>query len=195
MSEGVVWIVDDDRSIRWVLERALVGAGLEARSFESADSLIDAIGSASPNVVVTDIRMPGRDGFELLDYLNNGYPKLPVIVMTAFSDLDRAVSAFRGGAFEYLPKPFDIDQAVAIVQRAVRSCAENQDSATASERRPAGYRRWIAGRCRRSFRAIGRLSQFEHDRAGNRRVGYRQGTGCARPARAQSRVKGRRSSR
>ena len=113
-----VWIVDDDRSIRWVLEKALDKAGIRTRSFAAADNLLQELRSMVPDAIVTDIRMPGIDGLELLKRIQTDRPGLPVIVMTAHSDLESAVSAFHGGAFEYLPKPFDIDEAVDRVQRA-----------------------------------------------------------------------------
>jgi two-component system nitrogen regulation response regulator GlnG len=118
-----VWVVDDDRSIRWVLEKALQKAAIDARCFANAGGLLDALEQAKPDAILTDIRMPGMDGLELLKQLQNKYPQLPVIIMTAHSDLESAVSAFHGGAFEYLPKPFDVDEAVDLVRRA---CAQNQ---------------------------------------------------------------------
>lgn len=116
-----VWIVDDDRSIRWVLEKALQKSGLDTRSFSNADALLDSLGQAYPDAIITDIRMPGMDGLSLLKRLQERCPDLPVIIMTAHSDLESAVSAFHGGAFEYLPKPFDVDEAVDRVRRA---CAQ-----------------------------------------------------------------------
>jgi two-component system, NtrC family, nitrogen regulation response regulator GlnG len=113
-----VWIVDDDASIRWVLERALKQAGMDATAFENAESVLHALRREEPDVLVTDIRMPGKSGLDLLDEIRTRRPRLPVIVMTAHSDLDSAVAAYQGGAFEYLPKPFDIDQAVELVRRA-----------------------------------------------------------------------------
>ena len=115
-----VWIVDDDPSLRWVLDKALNQAGMQTESFERAELLLDALVDAEPDVLLTDIRMPGMDGLTLLDRLTSRNPNLPVIVMTAHSDLDNAVSAYRGGAFEYLPKPFDLDEAVELVQKAAR---------------------------------------------------------------------------
>ena len=106
------WVVDDDHSVRWVLEQALSQAGMQTDTFEDADQFLDALNDQQPDVVVTDIRMPGLDGLQLLERLQTSHPKLPVIVITAHSDLDSAVSAYQGGAFEYLPKPFDIDEAV-----------------------------------------------------------------------------------
>ena len=123
-----VWIVDDDRSIRWVLERALEKAQVVTRSFENADKVIARLADFEPDVIVTDVRMPGTDGLTLLRHVQEAHPELPVIVMTAYSDLDRTVAAFRGGAFEYLPKPFDIDDAVAIVGRAIRKAQQGPPS-------------------------------------------------------------------
>jgi two-component system nitrogen regulation response regulator GlnG len=118
-----VWVVDDDRSIRWVLEKALQKAAIQARSFPNAGGLLDALDQGKPDAILTDIRMPGMDGLELLRQLQDKCPQLPVIIMTAHSDLESAVSAFHGGAFEYLPKPFDVDEAVDLVRRA---CAQTQ---------------------------------------------------------------------
>ena len=113
-----VWIVDDDKSIRWVLEKALHKAQIETRSFSNAHDLLKDLMRELPQVLITDIRMPGMDGFELLNKVQQEHPALPVIIMTAHSDLESAVSAFHGGAFEYLPKPFDINEVVETVQRA-----------------------------------------------------------------------------
>ena len=110
-----VWLVDDDASIRWVLERALRQGGMSPTAFDQADSALAALRRDRPDVLITDIRMPGRSGLELLTQIRASQPELPVIVMTAHSDLDSAVAAYQGGAFEYLPKPFDIDQAVDLV--------------------------------------------------------------------------------
>jgi two-component system nitrogen regulation response regulator GlnG len=114
-----VWVVDDDASIRWVLERALVGAGLLVREFGNIDEAMRVIGHELPNVVITDITMPSRKGLEFLETLGNRFPEIPVIVMTAYTDLDNVVSAYGSGAFEYLPKPFDLDEATALVKRAL----------------------------------------------------------------------------
>jgi len=113
-----VWLVDDDSSIRWVLEKALKGSGMTAKCFDQADNVLTALRGAAPDVLMTDIRMPGRSGLDLLKEIQISRPGLPVIVMTAHSDLDAAVAAYQGGAFEYLPKPFDIDKAVDLVRRA-----------------------------------------------------------------------------
>ena len=153
----LVWIVDDDRSILWVLEKALSREGIDCETFGSANEALARLERVEPSVVMSDIRMPGRSGLELLQVLRERLPKLPVIIMTAFSDLDSAVSAFQGGAFEYLPKPFDVDQAVELVHRALAhtqlSEEEEQEEAVAPE---------ILGQApamQEVFRAIGRLSQ------------------------------------
>jgi two-component system nitrogen regulation response regulator GlnG len=120
MSErATIWVIDDDRSIRWVLEKAFTQAQLEVRTFESGNSVLDALEREQPDVIITDVRMPGIDGLALLGDIQQRFQDLPVIVMTAHSDLDSAVSAYQGGAFEYLPKPFDVDEAVALAQRAI----------------------------------------------------------------------------
>jgi len=119
-TKSEVWIVDDDRAIRWVLEKALAQSDMEIVSFDNADSVIKRLSQNLPDAIISDIRMPGTDGLSLLDYVHRRFPDLPVIIMTAYADLDRAVAVFQGGAFEYLPKPFDVDEAVTIVRRAVR---------------------------------------------------------------------------
>ncbi len=107
-----VWIVDDDKSIRWVLEKALSREGMTITSFAEPDAVLSRFTREMPDVILTDIRMPNMDGIQMMDEIRKMAPELPIIVMTAYSDLDRAVSAFQGGAFEYLSKPFDIDQVV-----------------------------------------------------------------------------------
>ena len=116
-----VWIVDDDKSIRWVLEKTLSREKIPMRSFSSATEALSELdaGSEPPQVLVSDIRMPGQSGLELLQLFKERFPALPVIIMTAYSDLESAVSAFQGGAFEYLPKPFDVDQALELIRRAI----------------------------------------------------------------------------
>jgi len=116
---GQVWVVDDDASIRWVLERALIDAGISVRQFGNADEAIRVVGHEQPNLVMIDIKMPGRSSLELLETLGDRFPEIPVIVITAYTDLDNAVSAYRSGTFEYLPKPFDLDEVTALVKRAL----------------------------------------------------------------------------
>ena len=157
-AEGVVWVVDDDRSIRWVLERALGQAGFSARCFERGDALLERLQAEQPEAIISDIRMPGTDGLELLAAVREDYPSLPVIVTTAHSDLDSAVNSYRGGAFEYLPKPFDIDEAVATVRRAV---AHRRELAVPSPPPRPPPSTDIIGRApamQDVFRAIGRLA-------------------------------------
>ncbi|HEY1290333.1 MAG TPA: nitrogen regulation protein NR(I) [Burkholderiales bacterium] len=152
-----VWIVDDDRSIRWVIEKALSREGIPFSSFSSAQDALDALSGDSPEVLVSDIRMPGLSGLELLNAVKQRHPAVPVIVMTAYSDLDSAVAAFQGGAYEYLPKPFDVDQAVDLIRRALdESRRETQAVETVFEPKE------ILGQApamQEVFRAIGRLSQ------------------------------------
>ncbi len=154
-----VWIVDDDRSIRWVLEKALSREGLSYRSFESADAAVAALGTQGqqPKVLISDIRMPGASGLELLETVKARFADLPVIIMTAYSDLDSAVSAFKGGAFEYLPKPFDLEQAMGLVRRAIEQGAMPTERTDESIVAPE-----ILGQApamQDVFRAIGRLAQ------------------------------------
>jgi two-component system nitrogen regulation response regulator GlnG len=152
-----VWIVDDDRSIRWVMEKALSREGIAFNSFSSAKDALEALSGGSPEVLVSDIRMPGLSGLELLNAVKQRHPAVPVIVMTAYSDLDSAVAAFQGGAYEYLPKPFDVDQAVELIRRALE---ESRREAQAAE--PARDTPEILGKApamQEVFRAIGRLSQ------------------------------------
>ncbi|MEE8511754.1 MAG: response regulator, partial [Acidiferrobacterales bacterium] len=126
-----VWVIDDDRSIRWVLEKALERGGISVRTFASADGARDLLERERPDVIVTDIRMPGASGLELLEAINAKAPEIPVIVITAHTNLDSAVASYRGGAFEYLPKPFDIDEAVGLVRRALEQRKERGISAIA----------------------------------------------------------------
>ena len=152
-----VWIVDDDRSIRWVMEKALSREGIAYNSFASAQDALDALSGDAPEVLVSDIRMPGLSGLELLQRVKERHPAVPVIVMTAYSDLDSAVAAFQGGAYEYLPKPFDVDQAVELIRRALD---ESRREAAAAE--PIAGAPEILGQAaamQEVFRAIGRLSQ------------------------------------
>ncbi|HEY6483799.1 MAG TPA: nitrogen regulation protein NR(I) [Steroidobacteraceae bacterium] len=152
-----IWLVDDDASIRWVLERALRNGGMAPRAFEAAEPALDALRRESPDVLITDIRMPGQSGLELLKKIRDARPELPVIVMTAHSDLGSAVSAYEGGAFEYLPKPFDIDQAVALVRRAAHAHPQLGGDASSTPRIPELLGR--APAMQQVFRAIGRLAR------------------------------------
>src|SRR5882757_11418059 len=152
-----VWLVDDDASIRWVLERALKQGGMVPTAFEQADSALSALRRGRPDVLMTDIRMPGRSGLELLAQIRDSQPDLPVIVMTAHSDLDSAVAAYQGGAFEYLPKPFDIDQAVDLVRRAAQQATVSTDVEAA--RRSIPELLGQAAAMQQVFRAVGRLSR------------------------------------
>jgi two-component system nitrogen regulation response regulator GlnG len=152
-----VWLVDDDASIRWVLEKALRQAGMQPRAFEQAESALSALARAEPDVLITDVRMPGSSGLKLLEAIRERHPQLPVIVMTAHSDLDSAVAAYQGGAFEYLPKPFDIDQAVELVRRAAAQASMLGQVSERPESIPE-----ILGQApamQEVFRAIGRLSR------------------------------------
>ncbi|MEO0997512.1 MAG: nitrogen regulation protein NR(I) [Pseudomonadota bacterium] len=153
-----IWVVDDDQSVRWVLTQALTQAGMTVRSFDDAYGLLEAFEVAAPDVIVTDVRMPGMDGMRLMEHVARVQPDVPVIVMTAHSDLDSAVSAYRGGAFEYLPKPFDIDEAVELVKRAARESEPAADEAPAS----AAAMGNLIGRApamQDVFRSIGRLAR------------------------------------
>ncbi len=155
-----IWIVDDDRSIRWVLEKALAREDLPCRSFGTAREALDALNDDVPQVLVTDIRMPGASGIELLQAVKRRFPALPVIVMTAYSDLESAVSAFQGGAFEYLPKPFDVDVATDLIRRAVEESLREEasaDEALLGTPEILGQ----APAMQEVFRAIGRLSQSQ----------------------------------
>ena len=152
-----VWIVDDDQSVRWVLEKALKQAEIETRSFERAEHLLDAIGDNEPDVLITDVRMPGMSGLALLERLRTSSPELPIIVITAHSDLENAVAAYKGGAFEYLPKPFDIDEAVDLVRKAAR----RNDTSAAHTGQPADAMASMIGQApamQEVFRSIGRLA-------------------------------------
>ncbi len=154
----VVWVIDDDRSIRWVLEKALVKAAMSVTSFSNGVGIQEALERDRPDVILTDIRMPGIDGLSLLRTIKGRFPSLPVIIMTAHSDLDSAVSAFHEGAFEYLPKPFDLDEAVEQVRRAVR-----QHTRTPGAEEPSLVDSpeivGAAPSMQEVFRAIGRLAR------------------------------------
>ncbi|WP_076591934.1 nitrogen regulation protein NR(I) [Herminiimonas arsenitoxidans] len=152
-----IWIVDDDESIRWVLEKALARENLPTKSFSNARDALEALKTGAPQVLVSDIRMPGESGLELLQAVKAKHPGLPVIIITAFSDLDSAVAAFQGGAFEYLAKPFDIDHAVGLIRRALEESLRETSVEQVSAETPE-----ILGQApamQDVFRAIGRLSQ------------------------------------
>ena len=152
-----IWIVDDDRSIRWVLEKALARENLPCKAFGVAQEVLNELEHDSPQVLISDIRMPGMSGIELLRAVKRRHPALPVIVMTAYSDLESAVSAFQGGAFEYLPKPFDVDKAVELIRRAVDESVRESSTDEGPVEVPE-----ILGQApamQDVFRAIGRLSQ------------------------------------
>ncbi len=152
-----VWLVDDDASIRWVLERAMRNGGMLPRTFDAAEPALSALRSDSPDVLVTDIRMQCQSGLDLLKRIRQMRPSLPVIVMTAYADLDNAVAAYESGAFEYLPKPFDIDQAVDLVRRAALSGTPQEPETAHAPRIPELLGR--AAAMQQVFRAIGRLSR------------------------------------
>jgi two-component system nitrogen regulation response regulator GlnG len=152
-----IWIVDDDQSIRFVLEKALAREDLAVRSFTNPRDVLAALETDEPQVLVSDIRMPGGSGIELLSKLKAMHPGLPVIIMTAYSDLDSAVSAFQGGAFEYLPKPFDVPKAVELIRRAVDESLREEVREAAQAQMPEMLGQ--APAMQDVFRAIGRLSQ------------------------------------
>lgn len=160
MSNETIWVIDDDRAMRWVLEKTFKEEGYKVVCFEESQSALDRLDSQQPDVIITDIRMPGMDGLTFLSHVKVSHPELPVIIMTAHSDLDSAVSSYQTGAFEYLPKPFDIDEALLLVGRAIQHNARLQNSETmrATPLRAVD----IIGESpamQEVFRAIGRLSQ------------------------------------
>ncbi len=160
MNVEQVWIVDDDSSIRWVLEKALASVNISVASFDSAERLLDGLVHNQPQVIISDIKMPKIDGITLLGKINKQYPEIPVIIMTAHSDLDSAVNAYQGGAFEYLPKPFDIDDALAITKRALIHA--NEQHAKKNKASDSSIAVGIIGEApamQEVFRAIGRLSR------------------------------------
>jgi len=160
MNTEQIWIVDDDSSIRWVLEKAFNKANITAASFDNANNLLDALVHAQPEVIISDIRMPEIDGMTLLNQISEEYPNIPVIIMTAHSDLDSAVNAYQGGAFEYLPKPFDIDDAINLSKRALTHAREQ--NARNVQKDPTAMPVGIIGEApamQEVFRAIGRLSR------------------------------------
>ncbi len=154
-----VWVIDDDRSIRWVLERALRHEGMDVTSFENGRGVLEQLEDGSPDVIISDIRMPDTDGLQLLDQIGSRYPGLPVIIMTAYSDLESTVSAYKGGAFDYLPKPFDVDDAVELVHRAVDHSIHQEPRHELPD--TVQTREIIGGApaMQEVFRAVGRLSR------------------------------------
>jgi two-component system nitrogen regulation response regulator GlnG len=156
--QDTAWVIDDDPSIRWVLEKALQKADIAVRGFDSANNVLDALKRQQPDVILSDIRMPGSSGLELLEAIGTQAAEVPVIIMTAHSDLESAVASYRGGAFEYLPKPFDVDEAVRLARRAIEHRRRQKPAnGGAEERAPE-----IIGEApamQEVFRAIGRLSR------------------------------------
>lgn len=156
-----IWIVDDDQSIRWVLEKALARENISHRSFSNPNDVLNALEKESPQVLISDIRMPRGNGLDLLQHVKTTHPLLPVIIMTAYSDLDSAVASFQGGAFEYLTKPFDIDKAIELIRRAI----EQSERSQAGGKELSGWRQdsaEIIGQApamQEIFRSIGRLAQ------------------------------------
>ncbi len=152
-----VWIIDDDKSIRWVIEKSLSREGIVFRSFAAAQDALDALEDSAPQAVISDIRMPGASGLEFMQQLKAKLPTTPVIIMTAYSDLESAVAAFQGGAFEYLPKPFDVDHAVELIRRALDESVRKSPSEDIAGNVPEIL--GSAPTMQEVFRAIGRLSQ------------------------------------
>ena len=154
--QDIVWVIDDDRSIRWVLEKALTQADMAVKSFDSANEIVELLDRQRPDVVISDIRMPGVSGLELLKAIHTKAPEIPVIIITAYTDLESAVASYRGGAFEYLPKPFDVDEAVRLTRRAIEHRRRQKIESPASEQTPEII--GSAASMQEVFRAIGRLS-------------------------------------
>lgn len=162
MSRNKIWVIDDDRAMRWVLEKTFKDEGFDVSNFEEAQTALDRLHDEAPDVILTDIRMPGIDGLTFLSKVKNTHPDLPVIIMTAHSDLESAVSSYQTGAFEYLPKPFDIDEALALVNRAILHVNKlQQQEATKATALPIQSTEIIgeSPAMQEVFRAIGRLSQ------------------------------------
>ena len=149
-----IWVVDDDESIRWVLEKGLQDSGMDVQTFDSANKVIKKLETENPKLILTDIRMPGPSGIDLLDKVKELRPEIPVIIMTAHSDLDSAVESYEHGAWEYLPKPFDIEEAISMVQRATAIDESNDDKEIESQAEVIGE----APAMQEVFRAIGKLS-------------------------------------
>ena len=157
-TKNLLWIIDDDRSIRWVLEKALEKAGFNTESYESGEGLMERLKSSQPDAIISDIRMPGIDGLELLEQVQDAFPQIPVIIMTAHSDLSSAVKSYQRGAFEYLPKPFDVNDAVSVAPRAVKHDSEHKSSSSEIPQVEAKEIIGEAPAMQEVFRAIGRLS-------------------------------------
>jgi len=153
-----VWIIDDDKSIRWVLEKALSNVGLSHASFSSAAGILEQLDLQQPDAIITDIRMPGMDGLALMERIHSQHPELPIIIMTAHSDLDSAIAAYEGGAFEYLPKPFDVDEATDLIRRAIKQ-SQRQQNKPLTENADTPEIIGKAPAMQEVFRAIGRLSK------------------------------------
>ncbi|WP_448218246.1 nitrogen regulation protein NR(I) [Endozoicomonas sp. 2B-B] len=157
--DSKVWIIDDDRSIRWVLEKALAGEQIAVDVFDSADKALRELQYSQPEAIISDVRMPGTNGLEFLKEVHETYPDLPVIIMTAHSDLESAVSSYQGGAFEYLPKPFDIDDAVSLAKRAIEHSCQKKTEQVIEAVDNGTEIIGEAPAMQEVFRAIGRLSQ------------------------------------
>jgi len=154
MDKSIIWVVDDDESIRWVLEKGLTERGITVQTFDSANKVIEKLETENPQLILTDIRMPGKSGIDLLDQVKELRPEIPVIVMTAHSDLESAVESYEHGAWEYLPKPFDIEEAISMVQRATAIDSNKDEEFSESEAEVIGE----APAMQEVFRAIGKLS-------------------------------------
>ena len=154
MDKGNIWVVDDDESIRWVLERGLSENGIEVETFDSANKVIKKLETENPSLILTDIKMPGKSGIDLLDEIKELRPEIPIIIMTAHSDLESAVESYEHGAWEYLPKPFDIEEAVSMVQRATAKDSTEIEDTNKSKAEIIGE----APAMQEVFRAIGKLS-------------------------------------
>ncbi|MEB6478739.1 nitrogen regulation protein NR(I) [Acinetobacter vivianii] len=161
MSRNKIWVIDDDRAMRWVLEKTFKEEGFDVTNFEEAQTALERLHEDAPDVILTDIRMPGIDGLTFLSKVKNTHPDLPVIIMTAHSDLESAVSSYQTGAFEYLPKPFDIDEALALVNRAILHINKLQQQEATKAASPLQSTEIIgeSPAMQEVFRAIGRLSQ------------------------------------
>jgi len=152
-----IWIAEDDRSLRWVMEKAIRREEIQVRSFENGEDLLDALAEGQPEIIISDIRMPGMDGLELLQRIHADHPEMPIIITTAHSDLDSAVAAYQSGAFEYLPKPFDLEELVDVARRAISFANEQKTSGEVAQS-PQSEIIGEAPAMQEVFRAIGRLS-------------------------------------